>query len=287
MELKYDQLVRQHELKQEDATNLKNVLKTCKVVLLCDDSSSMGSKISEPGMTKTTTRWAEEKKLAAIIIEFVTAIDPLGLDIYFLNRNGKMNVQDMTGLQDLFSSDPYGRTPLRRALQKIFKTYSNLPNNQQLLVIVITDGEPSDCTEEELFRVINNKKSNVHVSFVECTDNEENMEYLDKWDNKIPNFDNTDDYREELRRIKQINGQDFKFDYVDYVIKILLATFIKKYFNLDQGVTLSSLPKNNRIINNNNNKNTQQLQQRPQPNSNDWVSPQTTYNNDAVCCVVC
>jgi len=51
---------------------------------------------------------------------------------------------------------------------------------------------------------------------------------------KIPNFDNTDDYREELQKVKQIQGQDFKFDYNDYVVKILLATFVRWYFNIDQ-----------------------------------------------------
>lgn len=79
-----------------------------------------------------------------------------------------------------------------------------------------------------------NKGKNVHVSFAECTDNEEDMDYLDQWDGKIPNFDNTDDYREELARVKNAQGNDFKFDYNDYVVKILLATFVRWYFNLDQ-----------------------------------------------------
>ena len=50
----------------------------------------------------------------------------------------------------------------------------------------------------------------------------------------IRNFDNTDDYREELQRVRNAQGPNVKFDYNDYVVKILLATFIKTYFNLDQ-----------------------------------------------------
>jgi len=60
------------------------------------------------------------------------------------------------------------------------------------------------------------------------------MEYLDEWDGKIKNFDNTDDYREELAKVKRNMGQNFKFDYSDYVAKILLATFDRWFFRLDQ-----------------------------------------------------
>ena len=63
---------------------------------------------------------------------------------------------------------------------------------------------------------------------------QENMRFLDELDKSIPNFDNTDDYRDEQRKVKRIQGVNFKFDYTDYVIKILLATFVKWYFNLDQ-----------------------------------------------------
>jgi len=78
------------------------------------------------------------------------------------------------------------------------------------------------------------RSGNVHVLFAECTDNAEDMEYIDAWGGCIKNFDNTDDYREELQRVKMVQGMQFKFDYTDYVIKILLATFVRWYFNIDQ-----------------------------------------------------
>jgi hypothetical protein len=57
---------------------------------------------------------------------------------------------------------------------------------------------------------------------------------LDKFDGRIPNFDNTDDYREELQRVRYAQGKNFKFDYIDYVLKIMLASFVRWYFLLDQ-----------------------------------------------------
>jgi len=237
---KFDLLVKRHELRPPVPEQLKQVLSTCKIVLLCDDSSSMGNPISEEGTDpfapKKSTRWLELKKLAAVIIEFVTAINPDGLDIHFLNRPSRLGVKDMTGLQSAFSDLPNGKTPLIGALKKVHDDNKGSLNGRQLLIVVITDGEPSDGGRYDLYnRLVSiTRDGNVHVSFAECTDNADDMEYLDQWDGRIQNFDNTDDYREELQRVKRVQGQSFKFDYTDYVIKILLATFVRWYFNLDQ-----------------------------------------------------
>jgi hypothetical protein len=241
---KFDLLVKRHELKSPVPDQLKRVLSACKIVLLCDDSDSMGNYIAEEGTDpfapKRSTRWLELKKLAAVIIEFVTAINPQGLDIHFLNRPSKIGVTDMTGLQSAFSNPPGGNTPLITAIRTVYDQNRDTLNGRQLLIVVITDGEPTDGSRSDLYNMLVyvTRGGNVHISFAECTDNADDMEYLDAWDGRIPNFDNTDDYREELQRVKRIQGQSFKFDYTDYVIKILLATFVRWYFNLDQrGVT--------------------------------------------------
>lgn len=238
---KFDLLVKRHELKSPVPEQLQQVLSTCKIVLLCDDSESMRSPICEPGIKssvqKQTTRWLELKKLAAVLIEFTTASNPEGLDIHFLNRPPKLGVVDMSGLQAVFADDPKGRTPLISALQRVYDhNIGSLVNHNSLLIVVITDGEPTDGKRNDLYRklVQLTQGGNVHISFAECTDNAQSMEYLDEWDGMIRNFDNTDDYREETMRIKRIQGQAFKFDYTDYVIKILLATYVRWYFNLDQ-----------------------------------------------------
>lgn len=234
IETKFDRLVRQNELTPLVASQLKQVLSMSEIVLLCDDSSSMNRSIREPNSNKTTTRWLELKKLAAVIIEFVTSINPNGVDIYFLNRTGLRNVTDITGLQQVFSDLPNGSTPLIGALQAIYRDKAYIPTDRQLLIVVVTDGEQSDGSNSDLFNVLYNKRPNVHISLAECSDDEREMEFLDSFNNRIPNFDNTDDYREELAKVKRLQGPNFKFDYTDYVIKILLATFIRSYFNVDQ-----------------------------------------------------
>jgi len=143
----------------------------------------------------------------------------------------------MIGLQSAFSAQPNGGTALIGTLRQIYNDKINCASkDRKLLIIVVTDGEPTDGTRTDLYNTLVEitRYGNVHVSFAECTDNAEDMEYLDAWDGCIKNFDNTDDYREELQRVKMVQGMQFKFDYNDYVIKILLATFVRWYFNIDQ-----------------------------------------------------
>ena len=253
---KFEQLVKRKELNLNTAKKLSDILSTCKVVLLCDDSDSMSQPIAEEGIDpfapKLSTRWLELKKLAAVIIEFITSINDNGLDIYFLNRQKICNVSTVAGLQNIFNIPPCGGTGLTHSLMELYHDNEDILKEKKLLIIVITDGEPTDDSNDprgNLFKTINyivsNSHDNTHVSFAECTDNAEDMEYLDRWDGLLRNFDNTDDYREELLRVKSIQGQQFKFDYTDYVIKILLATFDRWYYNLDQV----------RVNNNNNNNN--------------------------------
>jgi hypothetical protein len=240
---KFDILVRQNELPKIVAEQLRTTLSTCDIILLCDDSSSMNSEVSEGSnafATNKPTRWDELNKLAATVIKFATAINPNGIDLYFLNRDKKLNVSDLNGLQEIFSEKPNGNTNITKTLKEIYgDKRETITKDRQLLVVVITDGQPTDGTSNartNLFNYLNRmtRSGNVHISFAECTDDESIMEYLDGWDQQIINFDNTDDYPEEARKVKLVKGRNFKFDYTDYVIKILLATFLRQYFNLDQ-----------------------------------------------------
>ena len=232
----FQALVRRHELTAVVAQQLLDVLQHREIVLLCDDSSSMLNTVIEEGndpfASNNSTRWQLLKRIAASIIDFVTSVSHHGLDLYFLKRPTYANCTSVQGLQNVFNAPPDEiGTPLISALQRI---YRDKAGHRGLLIVVITDGEPNDGTRDDLRRVLLSKPSDCHVSFAECTDQEDDMVYLDQLKGQIPLFDNTDIYRLEAQRVKNLQGQSFKFDWTDYVIKILLATFIPSYWNLDQ-----------------------------------------------------
>ena len=61
----------------------------------------------------------------------------------------------------------------------------------------------------------------IFVNIVVCTDDEDAVSYLNRWDCKIPNLDVTDDYKTEKEQIKKIKGKKYRFSFGDYVVKVM------------------------------------------------------------------
>lgn len=259
----FESLVKRHEIPADLVLLLKKYISKAEIVIICDDSYSMTSEIVDPITKKSTTRWMELKKLVAKLIEYTIALNEAGVELYFMNRGTVRNVKSMTGLQETFSQvpDEKAHTPLVGTLKKIYSDKAVLrPGATDLLIICITDGVASDGSHEIVERTIRSKGPNVHLSMAECTDDISTMDWLDElckvpaynsyyseryYEEQrrvIPNFSNTDYIREEIEKVKRIQGPSFKFDENDYVVKILLATYVKEYNLVDQSVNRTIPP---------------------------------------------
>lgn len=136
---RFQQLVKQHEIKVDVAASLFKMLSNTELVLVCDDSGSMaeqikvylflrylshigflGRRLQEPNSNKVSTRWMELKRLAAVVIEYCTACNPNGMDLYFLNRGIIRGITSPAGLQEPFSTPPAGDTRLLSTLRQIY-----------------------------------------------------------------------------------------------------------------------------------------------------------------------
>jgi len=212
--------------------DLCSVVSEFKIIALLDDSGSMNTVITPPQGVQFTggqqsTRWQELKGDTAALVQLVTALNPQGIDIFFLNRPGQMGVTNLTQLESHFAAMPSGGTPMVGAIRNIFQTYASYRG--KLLLVVITDGEPSDGSYNDLFNALMGKPQNFYVSFVECNDNEEEMDFLTGWDTRIPNFHNQEDYPEELRLVRVVNGPNYKFTRVNYTQMIVLSPVFRQY----------------------------------------------------------
>ena len=63
-----------------------------------------------------------------------------------------MNVTDQAQIAPLFAQGPSGGTPMIGALRRLFSQYSVYP--MRVLLIFVTDGEPSDGSYSQLFQVL-------------------------------------------------------------------------------------------------------------------------------------
>jgi hypothetical protein len=158
-----------------------------------------------------STRWDELKQIVSITVDIGSVLDPDGLDIYFLNRPPLLRVQDASQLAPAFANPPTGPTPITRVLRQVLQAKQNEIQERKLLIIIATDGQPTNDSGtidvDALERVLKTDRKpidRVLVTFCACTDDDQAVAYLNKWDETIPYVDVCDDYRSEREEIWKV-----------------------------------------------------------------------------------
>jgi hypothetical protein len=163
-----------------------------------------------------------------------------GCSIYFLNKRTSPvhNVKDESQIIPLFEDKPSGYTPLAKVFNQVLKDNETILNEQKLLVVVVTDGEPTDEFGKQAIypfrQAIQNRHKNVYTSIVACTDDQSCVEYLNRWDRDLPRLDVVDDFRSERDEVQKAKGVDFPFTFGDYVVKALVGSIDPDLDNMDE-----------------------------------------------------
>lgn len=153
------------------------------------------------------------KQIVSITVDIGSVLDPDGLDIYFLNRPPLLRVRDSSQLLPAFAQPPNGLTPITRTLRQILQAKQNEIKERKLLIIIATDGQPTDDhgttdvdTLERVLKYERKMPERTLVTFCACTDDEQAVGYLNKWDVKIPFVDVCDDYRSEREEVWRVSS---------------------------------------------------------------------------------
>lgn len=182
------------------------------------------------------TRWTELQGTLGILLQLCTALNS-SVDIYFLNRPPILNVSDPSQVAAAFLAPPTGFTPLSKAFRYILSTKRATLGEKKLLVLIFTDGQPTDDHgRTDISTFLNDlatKPPNVHVQVVACTDDEQAVEYLNDLDDRTPGLDVCDDYHSERKEVLNSQGPGFHFSFGDYVTKCLLGPIDSSFDNLD------------------------------------------------------
>lgn len=241
---RFRDVVEKHEISRDFSQRLQQ-LQGFKVVFIFDDSGSMNASLMDSPLNTESnllkaTRWDELQYFAKISLEIVTLFDPDGASIYFLNKQPSPvhNVKHDYELTDLFRDRPRGFTPLPRVLNQVLSDNAKYLSERKLLVLIVTDGEPTDdygksaipAFKESLQR----RSPKVYTTVVACTDDDASVEYLNKWDNQLPNLDVVDDFRNERKEVRAAKGTSFPFSFGDYVVKSLIGSIDPELDNMDE-----------------------------------------------------
>ncbi|CAF4072132.1 unnamed protein product [Adineta steineri] len=237
-----DRFIRRYEISPSFAERL-NQLKGYEIVFICDDSGSMNTPLDEGSDSSHTkkTRWDELKQIVSTVVDLASIFDTDGVDVYFLNREPMFHVKNSSQLENIFAMEPEGSTPIVPVLRQVLNDKRNHVYERNLLILLATDGVPTDEYERPdvrtLEHVLKNERTPINripVTIIACTDDDKCMEYLNDWDKKIPNLDVVDDYVNEKKQIHACQGRDFPFGFGDYIVKILMGGVDSWFDDLDE-----------------------------------------------------
>ena len=245
--LLFQQIKAKYEISKEFGDKLQ-LLQGFKIVFIFDDSGSMNtilqdSPLNQPNSLKAT-RWDELRYFANISIEIASLFDPSGCDIYFLNKPPVKNIKlsNLAEFLNIFTlTKPNGYTPLTNVLTQVLNENANIVKNERkLLVIIVTDGEPTtDLGSVDIKNFKNCLKNRspidrIFITIVACTDDDTSLAYLNRWDRQIKHLDVVDDFRNEREEIRKARGSRYRFSYGDYVVKSLVGSVDPTLDELDE-----------------------------------------------------
>lgn len=236
--------------------NMKNIefilelskLALVDVVLLCDDSGSMIA-------CDYGERWNSDlKMILKYISKIICLFDTDGITLRFFNTSERPEFDNINSPEKIDSIvagvHPSGGTPIGESLRrKITSPFFNiirgvnLETIKPLVVIIITDGEPTDNYSNSVETVITSTKNDllskgfsgteVSYSFVQVGKDKNAQAFLDSIDNSSTIGDVVDatsyfEFEEE-----QCRSKGFSLSVELYIIKLLLASFNRSWDDMD------------------------------------------------------
>jgi hypothetical protein len=231
------------EIRPDFAAKLRQ-LESFEIVVLIDDSGSMGTVVEAPEgahsdpFGQRATRWTEVQRYCNTVVDIAACLDPDGIDVRFLNRPGFSHITSMAQVAGAFAPPPAGFTPLAAAVTSILREKAAAIAEKKLLIVIATDGEPTDAKGSvdipSFVSTLRGRPANVYVSIVACTDDESSVGYLNKLDRTLSKLDVTDDFASERREVLLAQGSAYHFSFGDYVVKSLLGCIDPTFDNLDE-----------------------------------------------------
>eukprot|EP01064_Diplonema_japonicum_P015117 TRINITY_DN22884_c0_g1_i1.p1 TRINITY_DN22884_c0_g1~~TRINITY_DN22884_c0_g1_i1.p1 ORF type:complete len:303 (+),score=59.16 TRINITY_DN22884_c0_g1_i1:46-954(+) len=215
------------------------VLEDYNLILIADDSGSMSMRCQGGGgasFLNKRTRWDELRETVDEVLELGMCLVQRA-DIFFLNRAPIFNLRaGDPRIQESFSVPPNGSTPLTATLEKVVAHVGS--SERPVLLLIATDGEPNEgisAFTNTVRSVISKKITTTTFKFqvLACTDDDDSVAWLDRFDKEFKEVDVTDDYYSERQQILKA-GKVKVFTRFDWVAKILLGPIIAKFDSLDE-----------------------------------------------------
>ena len=203
------------------------------IVVVADDSGSMGAVAN---YVTRSTRWTELRDTLQKLAHMLLVVDHTdGFHIQFLNDPTWHEIRSGSQVETLFyGRQPKGRTPLATRLRPLLSGAWHPKGHgaeTDLILLIMTDGEPSDCSFSELRQLVGQKSPKVFCTFMMCTEEDDVVEQYNKSLDRLPGVDITDDYVSEKKEVEKLGN---KLSYYKWMAKAVLGGKMPKYDHMDE-----------------------------------------------------
>jgi len=203
------------------------------IVVIADDSSSMSAVSCTADVYNPKTRWQELRDTLNNLITMMLVVGNSGFNLKFLNDDRWYEIHSPSDLTNVFSTKPKprGMTPLGSNLACVLNGYDRgaYPEGETI-VLVLTDGRPSDTNFSNLTNQIKARKAGTYVSFVMCTEEDDVVNTYERCIDPLPGVDICDDYASEKKQCERVGN---KMNMHMYLTKCLLGSKLNKYGHMD------------------------------------------------------
>lgn len=250
---RFEQLAVEMEWDPASIKEAAHALAGAIVVVIADDSGSMrtpvrNSPVAPPPGKYVTTRWDE-------LMHFLQLVVRIGgelageVDFHFLNAGAVEKVEAWEQVAPVADQGPTGYTPLISAMRTVFAKYNPEVTERRLITIIATDGVPSDCpagvdAERAVSDILQRRPciDKSFVTFLSCTDNDQDVAYLKRLDAGVKNVDEVDDYNSERSEVMKAKRKLYlNFSVGDWALKAVVGATIAAWDQSDEATPRGGL----------------------------------------------
>jgi len=244
-EQRKERMLGQLRISERGVINLLDLVTTTDIIIIADDSGSM-NQCADAAATDAETRWEELRhNLKRLLKLLIICGHSEGFRLKFLNDDQWYDIRKRPELDKVFHAKPkaYGKTPLKTTLEPLLKTTNakKIPSEDRKIqkedssleerdtvIIVLTDGEPSDCTFEELAETIHDKAQTTYVSFVMTTDEQFVVDRYKALCDSIPHCEITNDFYSERIQARRFDNE---LTHHQWLARILLVKYDQRDYS--------------------------------------------------------